>query len=227
MFAQFLDYHTHYQWRGYLTRYVTGFLTLGKITAMSIGSIKKSILPEIVVKWLRKRPSNPSRARKESNKWLHRNCRDIKGRVLSIGSGGDDDNEGNYYRNYFPMASSYTTSEVSGELKCDLTLDVRAMPEIEDGSYDCIYCSGVLEHVDDYQAGFNELTRILKAGGVLLLGLPFRQAIHMSPHDFWRFTEYGINHLLKNSYEIMDISAIDAKGGMEFPASYWVKATKK
>ena len=100
------------------------------------------------------------------------------------------------------------------------------MPEIEDESYDCILCSGVLEHVDDCHVGFDELTRILKTGGILLLGLPFRQAIHMSPQDFWRFTQYGIKHLLKESYEIIDMVPIDAKRGMEFPAAYWVKAIK-
>jgi ubiquinone/menaquinone biosynthesis C-methylase UbiE len=145
---------------------------------------------------------------------------------LSIGSGNDFDEEGDYYRNYFPMASSYTTSEVSEEFNCDLVLDVRSMPEIEDESYDCIFCSGVLEHTDDFQAGFDEMTRILKTSGILLLGLPFRYPIHMGEQDFWRFTVYGIKHLLKHSYEIIDMVPIDAKRGMEFPATYWVKAKK-
>lgn len=194
---------------------------------MSIRAILRAVLPDAIVKYRRDKLSGPSHARKESNKWLHRNCREIQGKVLSIGSGGDSDGEGSCYKNYFPMASSYTTSEVSGEFKCDMILDVRSMPELDDESYDCIFCSGVLEHVDDYRAGFDELTRVLKTGGILLLGLPFRQAIHMRPQDFWRFTEYGIKHLLRNSYEIVDMVSIDAKKGMEFPAAYWVKAVKR
>ena len=193
---------------------------------MFIPTIAKKVLPEFVVKYLRVRLTKVTRERKESNKWLRKNCRDIQGRVLSIGSGRDYDREGGYYRDYFPNALSYTTSEVSEEFKCDLTLDVRSMPEIGDESYECIFCSGVLEHVDDYHAGLDELTRILNTGGILLLGLPFRQAIHMSPQDFWRFTEYGIKHLLMESYEIIDIASIDAKKGIEFPATYWVKARK-
>jgi ubiquinone/menaquinone biosynthesis C-methylase UbiE len=101
------------------------------------------------------------------------------------------------------------------------------MPEIKDESYDCVFCSGVLERVDDYQAGFSEFTRILKAGGILLLGVPFRQPIHMSPQDFWRFTEHGIKYLLKDSYEIIDIVSIDERRGAEFPSAYWIKARKK
>ncbi|MBN1865297.1 MAG: class I SAM-dependent methyltransferase [Victivallales bacterium] len=154
------------------------------------------------------------------------NCKHICGEVLSIGSSDDSDGQGDYYRNYFTSASSYTTSDVYKECKSDLILDVRSMPEIKDESYDCIFCSGVLEHVDDYQSAFFEITRILKSHGILLIGFPFRQAIHMSPDDFWRFTEYGIKYLLKDSYDIIEITAIDSKRKMEFPATYWVKARK-
>lgn len=193
---------------------------------MSLNTILKTIFPNCVIEYLRRRLSIPSRARKESNKWLRQECKDIQGDVLSIGSGNDSDGEGGFYRNYFSHASSYTTSEVSEEFNSDLVVDVRSIPEIKDESYDCIYCSGVLEHVDDYQTGLSEITRILKVGGILFLGLPFRQAIHQSPKDFWRFTEYGIKYLLKSSYETIDLVSIDAKRKMEFPSAYWIKAKK-
>jgi len=144
------------------------------------------------------------------------------GAILSIGSGDDSDGEGRKYRDYFPGATSYTTSEVIPVEGCDLVIDVRSMPEMNSSSYDCIYCSGVLEHVDEFRKGFDEITRILKPGGVLLLGLPFRQAIHMAPHDFWRFTEYGIKYLLKDSYEILAMAEIGTEI-QGFPGSYWVK----
>lgn len=168
----------------------------------------------------------PSAARIESNRWLRQHCQDVKGKILSIGSGYDHDHEGDHYRNYFPLATSYTTSEATAGFPCDLVLDVRSMPQVESGSYDGIYCSGVLEHVDDYQAGLNEITRILKDGGILLLGLPFRQSIHMKPNDFWRFTEFGIRFLLKDHYEILELAPLDQSPGEEFPAAYWTKARK-
>ena len=168
---------------------------------------------------------SPSRSRLESNKWLHIHCRDIKGEVLSIGAGIDSDRQGGFYRDYFPEAVSYTTSEVSDDYGCDLVLDVRSMPQINDRNYDCVYCSGVLEHVDDYHSGLAEMTRILKPGGIFLLGLPYRQAPHLVPHDYWRFTEYGIRFLLRNSFDILDLTAVDVDN-TEMPAAYWVKARK-
>ena len=126
--------------------------------------------------WLR-----VTKERKDSNRWLKKHCKDIKGSVLSIGSEYDKDGEGGLYCTYFSAASSYTTSEVTDEFKTDLVIDVRSMPEIDSDSYDAIYCSGVLEHVDDFQSGFKEMTRILKKDGILLLGLPFRKAITCAP----------------------------------------------
>lgn len=179
--------------------------------------------------WLDRQVAEPdgiSRARRESNAWLRTHCPAIRGNVLSAGSGNDADGEGDCYRNYFSSAASYTTSEVSADYGCDLTLDIRFMSGIKSGAYDCIYCSGVLEHVDDFRAAFDELTRVLAGDGILLLGLPFRQAIHMAPQDYWRFTEFGIRHLLGSSFEIQDITPIDVSAGIDFPAAYWVRARK-
>lgn len=165
-----------------------------------------------------------SLARLESNRWLAGQCATITGKVLSIGSGTDVDAQGRHYRDYFPLASHYVTSDVTPG--CDLILDARSVPEISDGAYDCIFCSGVLEHVDDYQAALAEITRILRPGGVLLLGLPFRQALHGAPQDYWRFTEYGIRHLLRESYEIEELVEIDLTV-QDFPVTYWVRARRK
>src|SRR5262245_21286999 len=114
-------------------------------------------------------------ARMESNRWLTMQTASIHGRVLSIGSMDDRDGEGRHYRNYFTGATSYTTSEHIPYPGCELVIDVRKMPQVANASFDCVFCSGVLEHVDDYDAGMREITRILMPGGVLLLGLPFRQ----------------------------------------------------
>ena len=193
---------------------------------VSIRTRVKAALPDSIAARFAGKFYRPTSERIESNRWLRYSCKDIQGDILSIGSGNDADSQGNYYRDYFPMASSYTTSEASAAFECDLVLDVRSMPELDDGSFDCIYCSGVLEHVDDYRTALDEITRILKSDGILLLGLPFRQSIHMSPQDFWRFTEFGIRYLLQDSYEIVDLAPISQKRGMDFPATYWVKAIK-
>lgn len=194
---------------------------------VSLTSQLKKHIPLAVRRFLAKlaRP-RLTRSRKESNIWLRHHAADIGGRVLSIGSGRDVDIEGDKYQDYFKSCSTYITSDITPEFGSDMVLDVRSMPEIPDESFDCIFCSGVLEHVDDYLSALREMTRILKSGGVLLLGLPFQQPLHMVPHDYRRFTEYGIRYMLQGDYEILDLSPMDSSVP-NFPAAYWVKARKR
>lgn len=145
--------------------------------------------------------------------------------MLSIGSGDDQDGQGRSYREYFPLCQSYTTSEVDDSFPCDLVLDVRKMHQLTDNSFDCVFCSGVLEHVDDHLAALREMQRILKPKGLFLLGVPFRQGLHLAPHDYWRFTEYGIRYLLREYFEILEIAPIDERE-RDFPAAYWISARK-
>lgn len=165
---------------------------------------------------------SPSPGRQASNDLLRQWAAPIRGDVLSIGSGMDTDKAGGHYREYFSGARSYTTSEPFETPHCDRVLDVRAMPEVPDESVDALFCSGVLEHVDDCQAAVAECFRVLRSGGVFLVGLPLQQALHRTPHDFWRFTEFGIRYLLR-AFQIAEIRAI---GDRKFPTTYWTRAVK-
>lgn len=161
---------------------------------------------------------SPGRA--ESNALLRDWCRDITGAVLSVGSSSDDDGTGTKYREYFTRADRYYTSEPTMHPDCDLLLDVRNMRVVPDASIDAVFCSGVLEHVDDCHVAVSECLRILKAGGIFLVGVPFAQPIHRAPQDFWRFTEYGVRFLLR-AFAIDDLRAIG-----DGPTAYWVRARK-
>ena len=145
----------------------------------------------------------------------------MTGDVLSVGSGDDGDGAGRGYRSYFKSARRYVTSEP--EPGCDLVLDVRAMPQIADASFDAVFCSGVLEHVDDCPAAVAECHRILRPGGLFLVGVPFQQKMHHVPQDFWRFTEFGLRYLLR----AFKVEAVEAVGSDRwFPLSYWARARK-
>ncbi len=156
-----------------------------------------------------------------SNKLLRKWCSGVRGRVLSIGAGGDIDKEGSRYRDYFGMADAYVTSDIAPEMDCDLVLDARRMTEVESDSFDCVFVSGVLEHVDDCHAAVREIHRVLKTGGVLLVGVPFKQPVHRAPMDFWRFTEFGLRYLLRE-FSVLDVQPI----GDDFPFGYWARAVK-
>lgn len=165
-----------------------------------------------------------TQSRIEANAWIKENALPVLGDVLSIGSMSDSDNMGSKYRDYFVNARSYTTSDVEGEV--DMVVDVQKMSSIKDGSYECLFVSGVLEHIPDFQSAVTEIHRVLEKNGVVLLGVPFRQSIHSAPHDYWRFTKFGIEEILKERFEINDIIELDKSTDGDFPSAYMVKATK-
>jgi SAM-dependent methyltransferase len=68
---------------------------------------------------------------------------------------------------------------------------------IRDASFDVVLCTEVLEHLPDPQRAIDEMYRVLVPGGQLLLTTRFLFPIHDAPHDYFRFTKYGLRHLLR------------------------------
>lgn len=77
---------------------------------------------------------------------------------------------------------------------------------VKSGSFDTLLSIQVLEHVPDPGTLISESARILKTGGVLVITAPFIYSLHSQPHDYFRYTTYGLQQLLKTHFEIIDLS---------------------
>ena len=75
---------------------------------------------------------------------------------------------------------------------------------IRDASFDVVLCTEVLEHLPEPQRAIDEIFRVLAPGGQLLLTTRFLFPIHDAPHDYFRFTKYGLRHLLRR-FEIIEL----------------------
>jgi SAM-dependent methyltransferase len=80
----------------------------------------------------------------------------------------------------------------------DLVADGAHIP-LASGAMDTVVCLETLEHVPDPLAVAYELSRVLRAGGFLLLSVPFLGPIHSAPQDFWRFTEYQVKQMMERA----------------------------
>jgi|YelNatPaOPRAMG01_1025707.scaffolds.fasta_scaffold14612_4 SAM-dependent methyltransferase len=90
--------------------------------------------------------------------------------------------------------------------------DIEDMSMIEPCAYDSAICLEVLEHVPNPQQAIKEIYRILKPSGVVLFSVPHLSRLHHIPHDYFRFTPYGLTHLLQLAgFDVVDIQA---KGGI-------------
>jgi SAM-dependent methyltransferase len=65
--------------------------------------------------------------------------------------------------------------------------------------FDSVICTQVLEHVKEPQLVLNEIARALKEGGMICLTAPQGWGIHQPPHDYFRFTHFGLSYLLQKA----------------------------
>ncbi len=92
-------------------------------------------------------------------------------------------------------ATSVVTFDVSNRGGADFIADIQDLHSIENNSFDTVFCSQVFEHIPRPWKGMSELSRILKPGGKLILTTPHLSAMHEKPHDYYRYTEFGLRAL--------------------------------
>lgn len=114
-------------------------------------------------------------------------------RVLDAGAGDAP------YRPLFAHCA-YVTQDWPGTVHegargADVIADLHDLP-VEDGSFDAVVCTEVLEHVAEPARVLDELARVLRPGGSVLITVPFVGGLHEEPHDHYRYTSHGLRGLL-------------------------------
>jgi SAM-dependent methyltransferase len=77
----------------------------------------------------------------------------------------------------------------------DMIADVENLP-LPDASVGTALAVSTFEHVPHFWRGFEQLHRVLRADGVLVVACPFYFHIHNYPGDYWRFTPQALDLLL-------------------------------
>ncbi len=80
----------------------------------------------------------------------------------------------------------------------DQFYDGNTLPFSND-SFDLVLSTQVLEHVPNPCDFLKEVARVCKPEGIVVISLPFVYPEHEEPHDFFRFTQYGIEELLSKA----------------------------
>jgi len=80
--------------------------------------------------------------------------------------------------------------------RIDIVSDICSIP-VPDGSFDAILCSEVLEHLPDPIRALEELVRVLRDGGELIVTAPTWSLTHQAPHYYGSgFSRYFYEHAL-------------------------------
>jgi len=125
-------------------------------------------------------------------------------RILDVGCGRQP------YRVLFPN-SLYIGMDLSIEVRPTIVADARYIP-LKDESVDCVLCTEVIEHVFDYELVIQEIRRVLRPGGWLILTAPMSWGLHYEPYDYWRFTPYSLRLILEGAG--FQVEHIERVGGL-------------
>ncbi len=101
------------------------------------------------------------------------------------------------YGKYFPNRTTLEIAPREG-VQVDIVADVHSLPMIAENSFSVVLCTEVLEHLHTPEQALKELRRILAPGGLLLLTTRFIYPLHDTPSDYYRYTKYGLRHLLRD-----------------------------
>jgi len=151
----------------------------------------------------------------EISEAIKRNSHYAHGVLVDIGSGNTP------YKPFFKeKIKDYITIDTinfKGD-KPDIFGNALNLP-IKDNSVDTIFSSQVLEHVPNPNKMINEIHRVLKKGGVCILTTHMANPLHGEPHDYFRFTKYGLKQLFK---KFSKIEKIEENGGALLSISQFI-----
>lgn len=117
----------------------------------------------------------------------------LSGRLLDIGCGTKPYESYLHVQHYVGVEIDTERSRTTS--KADVFYDGKRIP-FDDGSFDSVLANEVFEHVFNPGEFLTEVNRVLKPDGLFLLTVPFVWDEHEQPHDYARYTSFGLVHIL-------------------------------
>lgn len=89
----------------------------------------------------------------------------------------------------------------------DLEADLTQPLPLPDAAYDTVLLTDVLEHLPRPDAIWAEIRRILRPGGVVIVGVPFLYWLHEQPHDYHRYTNFRLQMFADDhGFEVVELA---------------------
>lgn len=93
----------------------------------------------------------------------------------------------------------YLATDIRALPHVDFAADAAALP-LADRSVDAVVALELLEHVLHPRAVLEEIARVLRPGGRVIISVPSTVPRH-DHHDYWRFTAQGLGQLCSDLFE--------------------------
>ncbi len=127
--------------------------------------------------------------------------RELSGKLLDVGCGTKP------YEPYISVERyiglEYDSERSRTTSKADIFYDGKVFP-CENAEFDSVLANEVFEHVFNPADFLKEVNRVLKTNGKLLMTVPFVWDEHEQPHDYARYTSFGLKHILEqHGFEVL------------------------
>ena len=135
------------------------------------------------------------------------------GTVLDLGCGESP------FKEFFPHAAKYIRMDNYPSDEEVIKADMRKIP-LDDNSADCVLIFQALSDLPEPEVCLNEIRRVLKPGGRLMIYESMCYPEHDLPHDYYRLMPSGLDYLAhKTGFERKEL--IRLGGGFNRFAMLW------
>lgn len=114
--------------------------------------------------------------------------------VLDVGAGEAPYRE--LYAGYDYRTSDWAGTSHAPTTPVDYVAPAHDLP-LAEASVDAIVCTQVLEHLAEPLDVLREFQRVLVPGGLVVITVPLTWYLHEMPHDYYRYTPFGLRHVLE------------------------------
>jgi len=124
-----------------------------------------------------------------------------KGNILDVGGG-------EFYKTFLRMNIPFERYTICEQKDIDIAKDYTKIilkkgnaekMEFQNGSFDTVLCIQMLEHTLKPLDVINEISRVLKKGGVSIFLVPQTSLPHDIPEHYYNFTTYFLNRVIEGA----------------------------
>ena len=147
---------------------------------------------------------------------------DLPGPILEIGSYQVAGQESLANLRHLFLGKPFHGIDIRPGPGVDQVADVETLP-LETSSVGTVLALNTFEHVPRFWRGFEEIYRVLRPDGAVLVSCPFYFRIHNFPSDYWRFSPEALGVLL----EAYPSKILGWHGPAKRPANVWALAFRE
>ncbi len=121
------------------------------------------------------------------------------------------------------LRRTYYSNVVNVEIYANVSTDVVCVGEdlpFADASFDGVFAFAVLEHTLRPWTVAEEICRVLRPGGKVIIDWPFLQAVHGYPHHYYNATPEGNRRMFADAIDIEHL--IVSEGQTPIHALWWL-----